>query len=260
MFYQNSAAFPPQQSINIGMLNIPLSDINFVENFVNITTATTTDLYTVPAGKKALIPASYFTNVGAAGNATSVAVKISGTYYVLTTSANISANATGTRNSQYIFEAGEILAVITSSTSQLNGRAFIMEIPDYYPIFSAKLTAFTGSGTADILYTLPANKKAFILSPSFPYTAGQGAGLVGGLYTNNSSSDNAILAYVVLPAGSPGTNNNTFPSLTVFQQDIQVFNFCSSLVTAGTTLQISSTASGSGQLAIQNIIELDAQE
>lgn len=250
-YYQNAAGLPPEQTICVGALVVPRIQANFVQLTGNITTATTTDLYTVPAGKTAIIPVMYTNNVGLSANTTSVAVKISGSYYRISTDNSFTSAQAQARSLTYIFNSGETLAFITSTTSQINYRAAILEIPNEYGVSSKVLTSFTGGGTPDALYTLPANTKAFVWG-SPPTSIFSPA-----IYVTPNNAAVNYFVYVVPNGSSPSLTDNVINLvIAAGSTSVNFLNIGTNLENAGDSIMISSNSTNSGQLAWVNIIEI----
>lgn len=174
--------------------------------FFSNLTATTHDVWTVPAGDYACVAQLYTGTTNTTGAYLFYnLVKTNGTYYWLGHSANTyNTNAYQNMSSGYLFEENETIAY-TNTVSGLNAVVRIF----YWPKAGSKVTAckFFGvtANTTNTIYTCPANKYTHawenFSSSGFPNYAGVGPTLY---FQNNLGS--AIVGYSFLcPSGtSPG--------------------------------------------------------
>lgn len=161
----------------------------------------TTDLGTVPAGKRWLttVAAAYNSSVG---NITyAYQLKSGGNYYRLSTDVTLAtlAASTGTTLS-FVAEAGESIAVVTTTTAGLNVQIGIVEYDATSRLHSARLLgAATGANT---LYTVPAGYSATILSASVSPSGGGNVIVVG-----DAGGARTATLNIVPPGGSVATTN-----------------------------------------------------
>jgi hypothetical protein len=122
--------------------------------------ATTTDLYTVPAGKRAVISVSMHHNTNAAACTIQQMLKAASVYYPLGGQVSVAAGGINSNGSfLYVFEAGESWA-ITTSVSGLNLWGRIVEFDNDAPLKSGRvLTLLNGD---NLLYTAPAGKTVYV--------------------------------------------------------------------------------------------------
>lgn len=126
-----------------------------------------TDLFTVPAGKRAIVLQSKFYNSNASSRSVLLQVKIGGTYFPFVASGNslaIAANtgsAAGTTANpvtpSFVFEAGDIIAM-NCSGGNVNYNVAILVFDDTSPLKGARLTSLDAG--ANTLYTVPTGKNA----------------------------------------------------------------------------------------------------
>ena len=121
------------------------------------------DLYTVPAGKRALFGAVSVHNTSAGNIDWYVAIKISGTYYRLSTTVTTAAGAIGANQQiSYIAEPGEILAIVTATNNGLNVFPTVVIFDNTIPVYSSKLLALANGDNT--IYTVPSGKSAVLLN------------------------------------------------------------------------------------------------
>lgn len=119
------------------------------------------DLFTVPAGKKAMVSCSAFNNAGTTTTWFGQ-VKNSGTYYHLSTVVSTATlvNSNGGSFNAYVYEAGETISINTSQAG-LNVFAAVFLFDASAPIKTAKLFSFSSGDNT--VYTCPAGKVAYSL-------------------------------------------------------------------------------------------------
>jgi hypothetical protein len=193
-------------SLWFGTICIPVSNLTFPAAYHISCAAGDTDLYTCPAGKKALVIDVTFTNP--TGNPTTVVcdaeVKVSGVYHKFDFVANTAAIGTyGSSNSlaPFLLGAGEIFAVNTNN-SGLSVWPWILEFDDTAPIFDARL--FSLSIGDNTLFTVPVGKKVAFCSMPGSF----GTPSVGKAYYYNLSGGSRTVKINVVPSGgSPAVAN-----------------------------------------------------
>lgn len=239
---------------------IPLSGCKFPSGFgFGLAANATTDLYTAPTGKRAIIFVPYGANGSAtpAGMTYQSKIKSGGNYY------NIGASGTSNQNQllltlsqPIILEPGESASVnfaAGSTTSNTYGFP-ILEFDSNIPLKTAKiLSVINGNNT---VYTCPTNTKAFILDT----TMGMGNGTaLGQLYYSNSSGSSITRQwYIVNSGGSPGTSNSTSLSASISTGNVDVAGTSCSCLNAGDAIVINTSASTTTQIAWVNIMEVPA--
>lgn len=207
------------------------------------------DVYTCPAGKRAAIQTLYGTNTNASAAVIYVQLKISSTYYRLTTnSSSISTTTQYAQNVQYTLEGGETLA-INSTQSGVNVTTTIIEYDTAgSSVKSAKL--INPSNGDNTLYTCPTGKTAFI-------TASQNGLYLTGNNSFNVCTDATSTSYyfnLVPSGGSVATGNKIFPTTTLAANTRTQINMNVTL-TAGDFINYNTATGASGQIAWINVIE-----
>ena len=147
------------------------------------------DLYTVPAGKRALFQAVSVLNTSAGNITWYAAVKISGTYYRLTSDATTAAGAQASQQAiSYIAEPGETLAIVTATNNGLNVFPCVSVFDSTIPVYSAKLLALANGDNT--LYTVPSGKSAVLANISLVPIATDSANAL--FYVNSSGGARTI--------------------------------------------------------------------
>lgn len=214
------------------------------------------DLYTVPASKRAII----YGNVGYNPSAGTITwfpqVKISGTYYKIGASSNLSTGAgTGANFAvssvvPYILEVGEIFSINTTTTAGLNIWFRAIEFSDTYPLSSKKIVALANGDNT--LYTC-ANAQGAIL-PVVVNSAG--AQVAAQIYVMNSSgATRTYIAYLVPVAGSAGSTNQLIPATAVNNGVLSTLLACNSHLDNGDFIVLNTNSGTAGQFAWINIFE-----
>lgn len=168
------------------------------------------DLYTVPSGKRLYVSNLIVFNTAGTATTTRSQVKISGSYYRLSSSQSVTA---GTSNTSmiatfYVLEAGEILSLNTSQAG-LNVWVRAIEFDNTSPLKSVKISS-TSSGN-NIIYTVPAGKSAFIQN-TIPTVSLSSPGVI--MASNESAGSVVWIAYLVPSGGSQGSTNQCTASIT----------------------------------------------
>lgn len=135
----------------------------------------TSDLYTVPAGKKASVLGTWIFNPTGGAIVFAAQAKIGGVGYSLTApTASVAANAVANAGQQIVLEAGESYS-IAASAAGLNVWLRIVEFDSGSHWKSARLLSLAAG--ANTLYTVPAGKIAFPSSTSF--NLGSASAIIG---------------------------------------------------------------------------------
>lgn len=208
-------------SSHISWFYAPLVNYAFVEAYGNNLASGTTDVYTVPTGKKALIIGISLHNQTGSTITYSFSAKISETYYRLSSNQSI---ASGTGQSSYndicstCLNAGESLA-ITTDVAGLNLFVKILEFNSSAPIYTTRLlTLDAGNNT---LYTCPSGKMAWLLA------SGGGMSFLnyGTFYWYNSTASAVNYTWYVVPNGqSPSTSNRIYGQASLSANSRSVIN------------------------------------
>lgn len=202
------------------------------------------DLYTVPAGKKALIIANGRNYNPSAGTINSFSqIKVSGTYYRISGTTN---NPSGTGSNAgigqaIVLNAGESFSLNVATTSGLNYRGAAIEFDSAETrIATARILALASGD--NLLFTVPANKTALGITTS----------PVGfnGLVQVLNASGGSLNYYVnqVPSGGSVGSTNQLYPATAVADISLGQFTIGESLAT-GEFISVNSSGAGAGQVA-----------
>jgi len=204
--------------ISMGTVSIPITNPRFPVAYSINTPLGDTDLYTVPANKKALVIEVVFTNP--TGNTGSVScdaeVKVAGVYHrydFATLGATVGTFGNINSVAPFLLAAGETFAVNTDHAG-LSVWPYIVEFDSTVPIFDARL--FSLNAGNNTVFTVPANKTvSFVAFPSafnFP--------LQGHVWYYNLSGANRVVQINAVPSGgTPGVGNAIF-NATVTQRQM----------------------------------------
>lgn len=184
--------------------NIAISNAKYISAFIGNSILGDNDMYTVPAGKLALISSFVYYNTTGSSIIVKGQVNVSGTYYRLTNGITVS-NAS--INTSYvmsiILNAGEILS-FNSAAAGINGWANICEFDAANSNFTRKGGVPTAATTT--YYTAPTGKSAACVSNQGILAASAATTNVM-FYQSTQSSSMSMTTWEVAPAGS-STNNN----------------------------------------------------
>lgn len=215
------------------------------------------DLYTVPAGKRALFLSGV--TYQASGSTITIfpEVKISGTYYRLGTATAVSTTVatilSGAAAGGYIAEAGEILAVNSITANGLNIWYNVVEFDNTVPLRTVKLLGLaTGDQT---LYTVPVN------TTMIPYRTGGGTGGWGDLITIIIATNGAtptITGNICSSGTTPGTGNKVYPS-TAMTANTKNNGFGVPSLSAGDFVNVNSSGTDATTMTWMNVYELPMQ-
>lgn len=237
---------------------IALSGAKFVQGFgFSLAANATTDIYTAPANKRAIIFPAYGANCSATPATITYQpkLKVSGTYYNIGASNSSSMNQLILSTSYpIILEPGESVSVnMAAGSSTANTYGFpILEFDSNIPLKTAKLlTLASGNNT---LYTCPANTKAFILDVNCAMASNTGLGQF--YYANTSGGALTRRWNIVNSAGSiaPGTSASLSASISSGGIDIAGTNSC--CLNATDFISINVSAATATQSAWVNLMEV----
>lgn len=242
----------PQPIINIA--NLGMSTTNTVATYAraNVAAVTITDLYTVPAGKVMVVNQVLITNTSGSTDQVFFSIKISGTYYRISSTLNVS--TAGAVNATFaslpVFTAGTSFSVNALHAVATNYTLCYTEIDAASGLNCVYFSAFTTGN--DTVYTCPSDTVTYFLicgKYSFNETATtSGGALIGndsgvtcsyGLYFNDGSTHQFQTANPIIDASA------------------QVL-FVPQIFTAGDYLAISSDSAAAGQFFFAPYIELPA--
>lgn len=143
-----------------------LSDIEIVPVFMNLA-AGDNDFYTVPADKKAMAGQVHVRNNAGGTLSRFLKAKIAGVYHRISNGGTLAVNTSTITGSPHVFNAGEIFA-ITYGSINMAAQSGIWLFPDTHPLKTLRINSL--DLTQQVLYTVPAGKKAFILNSTSPAT------------------------------------------------------------------------------------------
>jgi hypothetical protein len=212
----------------------------------SLTASVTTDIYTVPTGKRAFVATVVFSNGSGSLQTGASYVKVSGSYYRLASTANISAGVVSSAITSvtfapgYIFEAGESFALNVSA--DMTGIAVIVEFPNTDPLRSAKLvepttgadrTLLTASGAVSVM----GNAMNFISALGVTaFTNGSGSAI--------TCATKWTVGSTTLTLSSNSANNNT-----------RQIGLAPSSLSSGDVIAINVSADLTGGIAWINVVE-----
>lgn len=241
----------------LGNFAIPLPKLNLVQSVDSARASGTKTVYTVPAGKRAMIGSWSHYNTGGGNANVQVFVTIGGVDYNFTSYAVNAGAVSGQATPYTIFEAGEVLKfTVTGASVSLNTQWRVMEFDDSAPIKCVNFTAFTGG--ADTVYTCPVGKvAAFIRAGSNDWFYNNARLTI----INMSGGARTYTPYIVPSGGSAAAGNQANAATTVADGtlgDVGVgFN---AVLTAGDFVAIDSDSDAAGQLVKVVVTEIDAND
>lgn len=163
--------------------------------------STTTDFYTVPTGKKAMMFSYTINNTSGSSTTVYMAAKISSTYYrVDPTGLTVTNTSYGTRYNTvgFVFSAGESIALVSTQSTSIRSTVFYCEFDATVPIFSAiKYSSWTNGDNT--LYTNSSYNG--LMCPSF--TSNLSIQVIN--ISNSSGASVTYTTYNVPTSGSTST-------------------------------------------------------
>lgn len=249
----NNNIFGPDGGLN-------LTGFKFISAFQKGIAIGTTDLYTAPAGKRAIVFPCY----GANCNTTAVNVQMTpkiksgGNYYAMgQSSINITQGAaitTPNKNGTFILEPGES-ASVTVATSAVNTFGYsIIEFDSTVSLKTSRVTAIAAANNT--IYTCPANTLAFVLDINGQMALGTQGGQV--YYTNNSGGIVTRNWFMVNNGGATGAGNNVSGSSPISNLTFDTGCLIGLTLSAGDTIVMSANSATAGQVAWVNVLECPA--
>lgn len=245
----NGGAVPAPNAIFWGATSVPVTNLRVIGSaYVLGLGAGTTDLYTVPVGKKALVLEATYTNPQSSGQTiTALAQYKSGGVYV---SYDFVANASGQGSygvtallAPMLLNAGESFSV-NCDHAGLSIWPFILEFDAAAPINVARLSSFNvGDNT---LLVTPASGMQL-----FPNLTGISAGnpLKGSLFYFNNSGILRTIGWNLVPSGGGTALANLIATgLAIGSPSISVKTFYGGL-NVGDIISINTDSNITGQAA-----------
>lgn len=205
--------------------------------------SSTTDFYTVPTGKKAIMFVYTLNNLSGTSNSSYLATKISSSYYRIDAYTLVTSTASyGTVGGTffYVFTEGQTAAIVTTETSNIRVVVFYCEFPDSIPLFSAiKYSGWVAGNNT--LYTNTSYN--CLINPSFTVTI-EGSPLV----LVNSSGASATYTIYNVPSSGSVSNQYIYNTKTLANNTAsQVTNYM--ILANGSSVVINSTSSSDTQIA-----------
>lgn len=235
-----------------------LPNVKLVTSYTAFTTpanGSQNDIYTVPAGKRAILFSYGISN--AAGGAASTfqpTVKISGTYYKLfqlTASLGTGAGIGTNPTMIYIAEAGEIFSLVQTTSTTFFVVATIIEFDNTAAIKTVKVTSpASGDNT---LYTPSGSKTGMIVANGpigFLISAN-----IGPVMYNNTVGTLAIVLNYLRGAAAASTSNRITGSVNVGAGTLNVLLAGLITISNGDTLSINVGGANATGLAWVNVME-----
>lgn len=238
------------QTLTVGVLGIPATGLKVVSNINLINMAAgDTDVYTVPASKKALVVDLVYTNPQGSGVtiASFVEYKSSGVYTIYD-----QISAAGTAQGTYgtlallapmLLSAGESFSVNTNNIG-LSIWPTILEFDATVPLAVSRFTAFVAGDNT--VFTAPANGTQIMSNVE---GVGAGSPLKGVIwYFNKTGISRTVSEYIVPSGGSPAVANQILSNFSASANAILVKNYYGGMK-AGDFIDFNTDANTAGQIA-----------
>lgn len=208
------------------------------------------DVYTVPAGYKAVIVQGVFNNNTAGVFAHYLAVKRSSVYTRISANSNTVANQPSAFSLAYtfVFLPGDIIAVNSAAVA---GRVHfkIALIPDNVPINSYLVTTVSSSDT--VLYTVPPGKRAKIIAYSASNLNNTN---YGNVFIGNLTGGGVTFNLSYIPNGQTKDSTHLILSITIGTGTVGAPNIVD-LMEAGDSLVMSTSPTNPGSWWLLTVIE-----
>lgn len=150
------------KGLNAVICGVVLPNAKFVRLEGSNLAIGTTDLYTVPSGKRALIASTLTAYNSSAGSITAFPkVKIGATYYREGGSSTLASNTGTVLNGGIVLEPTDKFSIDCATTAGLNVIGHVIEYDAHCPVYSPRLLTL-GTGITTI-YTCPTGKTAIVL-------------------------------------------------------------------------------------------------
>ena len=163
------------------------------------------DIWTVPAGYRALGLSGLLGTTNTAGSTVYTEVKTNALYLKLTSTSSITTNSSASMSfGAYVYDEGETFA-INATTAGVNAWACLRVWPTNINVKSIKFLNPTAAAT-NLFYTCPANSRAGPVNGSY-----NGTTLT--LNFRNLTSGAVKFSYYLVPAGSPLDSTTRFISV-----------------------------------------------
>lgn len=240
---------------NIQLFNgrgeVQLTTTRFVSANAYNMAATTVDIYTCPAGKRAAVYRYSLMNNNASTATAQVKIKVSGVYYPIF---SVYTMTTGTQSLNFsnpiILEPGESLSC-TNSLTGINFNSIVMEFDSSIPFYTSKiLNLASGNNT---LYTCPVGRTAAILENKLSFFGPQVTSPTN-IYTYNGSGGALGYSYYLVPVGQTVGTAYLYASPSIANLTATASTIQGGL-NAGDFLVVNTSVATAGQFAWVNIME-----
>lgn len=236
-------------TITMGTLGLPVTNLKVIStaNVINLASGTT-DLYTCPIGKKALVIETTFTNPTGSGVTIQcfAQYKVNGVYTTYDFVSNAPAPGTIGNTSLLVpmlLNAGESFAV-NANNPGLSLWSYILEFDSSANINVAKLATFSSGDNT--LFTVSANG-LYLISNVEGVSAG--SPFKGTIYYFNNSGISRTIGVNLVPAGgSTNVNNQIRSGTSVTSPSILITTFYGGLK-QNDSISINTDSNASGQHA-----------
>lgn len=208
---------------------ICLPAVKYPRANINNSASGNNDVYTVPAGRRTIVLTSSFRSQSASTATISQNWKISGTYYntsIAATSLGAGLYSGDTTDGGFIMEAGELISFNSNQTA-INMFVQLVEFDNTATLKTAKVLGATNGDQT--IYTVPAGKKAAIMTGNGQIWGMNNAGFLLG---NNTGSTLTSNIYLVPNGGSKGASNLFRGSISTATATATRIN-CGAILSAG---------------------------
>lgn len=235
-----------------GMLGLPSlpSSAEYLQVYQALLGNGDTDLYTVPAGKRVIVALTTFYNTTATPRNGRTQVKISGTYYAISQSTSLGANAAAPVGTllNTILEAGDILAVNVDTGAAINVEFRLIQFNNTFGLRTARLlTVANGNNT---VYTVPVGKHTIALNNS-PFVSPANDTVIG--FVNRSGGPRSVQGFFTPNGGTPIQFSNT---AALADGSISFVTRCGpSLLNPGDAVVVATNSAAAEQTAWFNLYE-----
>lgn len=241
---------------NLGGL-VTLTNVSYPRGIFSNLALGENDLYTAPAGRRALIMSVGGYNTAGGSNTITVQVKKSSTYYPLSTATALSTLSSSPNLilTPYILEPGESLSVLTTLAGT-NVSVIITEYDSTAPLFSKSKSTFSvGYNT---LYTCPTSRYASIGFQHFNRTLQSGGAGVSptAAYINATGAGANVVLHLVPNSVTPSSATQFTPTTATATATGYALVTAGSMLNAGDFVSLNTDVTTAGQYAWVNIWEM----
>lgn len=211
------------------------------------------DVYTVPAGRKAIVINFGFTNTSGGNVGVYPQLGISATYYKVGPTQTISTSTYFSGNFQQIPEmvllAGDVLSFNCATTAGLVIWATVVEFSASSPVTTYRNMALANGDNT--LYTVPAGISAMVMRA---LAIGEWGG-AGFWYYMNSSASPATLNWYNIPSGQSKGNATITTVASVVTAGTTARQAIASVLAPGDVILVNTNLNLGGQIAWINVAE-----